>query len=68
MTVEDYVVEVLEAGAVQDARSEFDVDAIADELREKHGIYRAHARGVSYELDGKIDDDIFWGIVQAHAR
>lgn len=57
------IVTVIEAGDVEDARAEFDVEAIADEVIEQ---VATEGGQVAYEVTD--DDEAFWASVQRHAR
>lgn len=57
------IVTVIEAGDVEDARAEFDVEGIADEVIEQ---VATEGGRVAYEITGDVDD--FWASVQRHAR
>ncbi|MDO5619309.1 hypothetical protein [Kocuria sp.] len=52
------IIEALEAGAVEDARAEYDVDAIADD------VLGGHEDG--YAL--MVSEADFWTIVERYAR
>ena len=64
-----YITDAIEAGgAVADARTEYDIDAIADELIRVHSDQTPEgatiASSVHFSIDA--DEDAFWGTVADH--
>lgn len=63
------ITDAIEAGgAVTDARTEFDIDAIADELITKHADETPEGATIASSIYFAIDadEDTFWSTVEAH--
>lgn len=64
----DAIITAIEAGgAVDDARAEYDIDAIADKVICGDFI-EGYALGGSDSDDPYADHDAFWAVVMEHAR
>jgi len=77
--IQDLIVNAIECDEVPDARAEYDIDAIADEVLyfedaydEATDTYRLNNQGFALKphYDGWADVDAstaFWAVVEAHA-
>lgn len=61
-TYDDLTTEIYRA--LESSDGDYDIDAIADELREKVGFDEKHGYGSIAD----IDDDEFWAVAMAHAK
>ena len=77
--IQHEIVKVIQAGDVEDARAEFDIDAIADQLivwedayDETRNAHMLNAQGfrLADEYLPEQDEDgmAFWSVVEDHAR
>lgn len=63
-----FIIDAIEAGGAANARTEYDIDAIADELIELHSDQTPEGATIASSLHFSIeaDEDTFWDAIQDH--